>query len=115
MRRAHGLAMLAMLAAVPVARADSMRCGSRLVSEDDTIEKVLELCGEPTSQSRTYIVRRPRYELGGIEHSFPGEEEVPVDLLTYDLGPNKLVRKLRFVAGRLESIETLGPGTNPVQ
>ena len=32
-------------------------------------------------------------------------------MLIYDFGPNKLVRKLRFVANKLESIETLGPGT----
>ena len=49
-------------------------------------------------------------ELHGNEYTFPGEEEVPVDVLIYDLGPNKLVRKLRFVAGELESVETLGHG-----
>ena len=89
-----------------------MRCGSKLIAEEDSIDKVIELCGEPTDRSRTWIVRRPRYELNGNEYTFPGEEDVPVDTFFYDLGPNKLMRKLRFVAGRLESIETLGHGTS---
>ena len=102
--------IVAALGAVAGARADSMRCGSRLVSEEDSIEKVIDLCGEPSERSRTWIVRQPRFELHGNEYTFPGEEEVPVDVLIYDLGPNKLVRKLRFVAGELESVETLGHG-----
>jgi len=92
------------------ARADGMRCGSRLIGDEDSVDKVIDLCGEPSDRSRTWIVRRPRYELHGNEYSFPGEEDVPVDVLIYDFGPNKLVRKLRFVANKLESIETLGPG-----
>ena len=110
--RIAAVALLALAAPIAV-QADSMRCGSKLIGEEDSIEKVLDYCGEPTSRDRTWIVRRPRYELNGNEYSFPGREDVPVDLLTYDLGPNKLVRKLRFVAGKLESIETLGYGTRP--
>jgi hypothetical protein len=105
------LAVALALVATSHARADAMRCGSRLISEEDSIDKVVELCGEPTDRSRTYIVRQPRYELNGNEYTFPGEEDVPVDTFWYDFGPNKLVRKLRFVAGRLESIETLDHGT----
>ena len=95
-----------------LALADSMRCGSKLISEGDTAEKVLQYCGEPVEQTRTYIVRKPRFEVGGQEYSFNGEEEVPVDLWTYDFGPNKLMRKVRLVAGKVDSIETLEHGTN---
>jgi hypothetical protein len=105
------IAVFLMLGAAGNAHADAMRCGSRLISEEDAIDKVIELCGEPSDRSRTWIVRQPRYELNGNEYVFPGEEDVPVDTLWYDFGPNKLMRKLRFVAGRLESIETLGHGT----
>jgi hypothetical protein len=89
-----------------------MRCGSRVISEDDSLEKVLQYCGKPTEQTRTYIVRRPRFERGGQEYSFPGEEEVPVDLWTYDFGPNKLMMRVRMIAGKVDSIETLEYGTN---
>lgn len=95
-----------------LASADTMRCGSKLISEGDSQEKVLQYCGEPTDQKRTWIVRKPRYEVGGQEYSFNGEEEVPVDLWTYDFGPNKLMRRVRMVAGKVDSIETLEHGTN---
>ena len=101
-----------LLACASAARADAMRCGSRLVSEGDSIDKVIALCGEPVARSRTWIVRQPRFEVGGNEYTFPGHEDVPVDLLTFDFGPSKLMRRLRFVAGELQSIETLEHGTN---
>lgn len=103
-------ALLLLVASLPAA-ADSMRCGSRLVSEGDSIDKVLALCGEPTSRQRTWIIRQPRFVLGSHEVPFPGREDVPVDLWTYDLGPNKLVRRMRFIDGTLTSIETLEHGT----
>jgi Protein of unknown function (DUF2845) len=104
------VAGLLLLAAMPAA-ADAMRCGSKLIAEEDSIEKVLFYCGEPVSKERYWIVRQPRYYIGSNEYAFPGEEDVPVDRWTYDFGPNKLMRRLRFVAGVLESIETLGYGT----
>jgi hypothetical protein len=104
------VAGLLLLAALPAA-ADSMRCGSKLVSDGDSIEKVLHLCGEPASKERYWITRQPRYYVGSNEYVFPGEEDVPVDLWTYDFGPNKLMQRLRFVAGELKSIETLQYGT----
>ncbi len=107
----RAIAVLA-LALPPLASADTMRCGSKLISEGDTQEKVLQYCGEPADQKRTWIVRKPRFEVGGQEYSFNGEEEVPVDLWTYDFGPNKLMRRVRMVAGKVDSIETLEHGTN---
>ncbi len=105
------LACLGLLAATE-AGADSMRCGSKLISDGDPVDKVLQYCGEPTSQTRTWIVRQPRFKVGSEEYPFPGEEEVPVDLWTYDLGPNKLMRRVRIVAGVVDTIETLEHGTN---
>ena len=96
-----------------VTHADSMRCGSRIVKDGDAIEKVLEVCGEPAMQERTWIQRPPQYELGGRYYSFPGTEDVPVDLWTYDFGPNKLMRRVRFIGGLVDSIVTLTEkGTN---
>jgi hypothetical protein len=115
-RRAGGRAWGALVAAgalvlLPViAYADSMRCGSRVIKDEDTIEKVLDACGEPAKRERTWIQRQPQYEMGGREYSFPGREDVPVDLWTYDFGPNKLMRRVRFVAGKVESITILDRG-----
>lgn len=93
------------------ASADTLRCGGKLISEGDPIEKVLQYCGEPVERKRTWITRQPRFEYGGQEIPFEGSEDVPVDLWTYDFGPNTLMRRIRFVAGKVESIETLGHGT----
>ena len=107
----RALACLALMAPV-LAAADTMRCGSKLINEGDTQDKVLQYCGEPVEQKRTWILRKPRFEVGGQEYSFNGEEEVPVDLWTYDFGPNKLMRRVRMVAGKVDSIDTLEHGTN---
>jgi hypothetical protein len=105
------LSFVVVLLIAHAASADSLRCGSRLISDGDTIEKVLQHCGNPTATKRTWITRQPRFEYGGQEIPFEGTEDVPVDLWTYDFGPNKLMRRIRFVAGKVQSIETLGHGT----
>ncbi len=94
------------------ASADSVRCGSKLITEGDPIEKVREYCGEPTETQRTWMTRQPRFEYGGQEIPFEGSEDVPVDLWTYDFGPNKLVRRIRFIAGKVDSIETREHGND---
>jgi hypothetical protein len=102
---------LAALVLLPgAAVADSMRCGSRIVKDGDTIEEVLEVCGEPAKRERTWIQRAPQYELGGQYYSFPGTEDVPVDLWTYDFGRNRLMRRVRFIDGLVVSIVELGKG-----
>jgi hypothetical protein len=90
-----------------LAAADSMRCGSRIVKDEDSMEKVLAVCGEPVERERTWIQRAPQYEWGGTEYSFPGREDVPVDLWTYDFGSSKLKMRVRFVAGKVQSITPL--------
>ena len=105
-------AVLAALLLPLGATADALRCGSKIISEGDPIERVLEYCGEPVATKRTWITRQPRFEYGGQEIPFPGSEDVPVDLWTYDFGANKLMRRIRFVAGKVDSIETLEHGTN---
>jgi hypothetical protein len=100
-------AVVAALLAPALAAADSMRCGSRIVKDEDSIDKVLAVCGEPVTKERTWIQRAPQFEWGGTDYSFPGREDVPVDLWTYDFGPNKLKMRVRFVAGQVQSITPL--------
>jgi hypothetical protein len=110
-RCAAVLACVVILLLPCLTHADSMRCGSRIVKDGDTIEKVLEVCGEPAKQERTWIQRAPQYEFGSQYYSFRGTEDVPVDLWTYDFGRNKLMRRVRFVDGLVVSIVELGKGT----
>lgn len=107
----YALLAFAALVASPAAVSDTLRCGDRLISDGDPAEKVLQHCGDPAERRRTWITRQPRYEYGGREIPFPGSEDVPVDLWIYDFGPDKLMRRIRLVAGKVESIETLGYGT----
>jgi hypothetical protein len=93
------------------ALADGMRCGSKLVVEEDSVEKVRALCGEPTEVTRREILQQPSYLRNGRVYYLRGDAVlVPVELWTYNLGPNKLMRRLKFVDGRLQEIETLGYG-----
>lgn len=113
----RSLALVAVTSAVLLAplqsRAeDSMRCGSRLVTEGDGKDKVLALCGDPASISFEGIVRAPRYSYWPYDYSYigPGYAEVPVELWTYNFGTHKLLRKLRFHGDELVEIRTDGYG-----
>ena len=105
------------LAAIPTAHAeDSMRCGTHLVGEGDGKDKVRTLCGEPTSISLAGYVGGPgyfpNYYNGPFDYSYAwsGWTALPVEIWTYNLGPNKLLRKLRFVGDELDDIRTNGYG-----
>jgi hypothetical protein len=93
------------------AHADAMRCGSRLVSDGATRTEVRQLCGEPSDVVTRTILRRPYYNFHGrLIHFGDGLVEVPVEVWTYNFGPYKLMRRIRFVDGTVEEIETLGYG-----
>ena len=105
-------ALAALLLTVAVtASADGMRCGSKLVTTGDPRAKVRQFCGEPTDVQTRSILRRPVFNFGGRVYSYgDGYVEVPVEIWTYNFGPYKLMREIRFVDGRVENIETLGYG-----
>jgi Protein of unknown function (DUF2845) len=93
------------------AAADAMRCGSKLVGSGDTRTKVRQMCGEPTDVQTRTILRRPFLDVRGRFVPFAdGLIEVPVEIWTYNFGPYKLMRRVRFVDGLVEDIDTLGYG-----
>ena len=100
---------LSLAAASP---AFAFRCGTHLITEGDTRSKVIAYCGEPTEvESRSAILRRPLVWIGGRPYNVgEGYVEVPVDVWVYNLGPSKLMQRLRFEDGKLTDIETLGYG-----
>lgn len=108
--RALFLAAISLCASAQ-AFADAMRCGSRLVSDGDTRSQVRELCGEPSDIQTRTILRRPYYDFQGrIVYYGDGLIEIPVEIWTYNFGPYKLMRRVRFVDGQVAEIETLGYG-----
>jgi hypothetical protein len=93
------------------ASAEAMRCNGRLVGDGDTRSKVRALCGNPSDVQTRTILRRPFFNFHGrLVHFGDGLIEVPVETWTYNLGPYKLMRRVRFVDGLVEEIETLGYG-----
>ncbi|HUO83423.1 MAG TPA: DUF2845 domain-containing protein [Gammaproteobacteria bacterium] len=110
----YSIALLAFLLASAPARADAMRCGSKLVTDGDSAAKVLNRCGEPEQIVETLVYRtfRPLHFQG--THAFPVGIETTVGILvekwTYNFGPLKLMRVLHFENGYLVEVETLGYG-----
>ena len=113
MKRTAALLVLGFLACSPAFAA--MRCGTKLISEGDSRAEVAARCGDPTDivDQRT-VFRRPVI-WGYGRPMYVGEDfvEVQVESWLYNLGPNKLMRRLRFEGGYLVEIETLGYGYNP--
>jgi Protein of unknown function (DUF2845) len=112
MRALVSSALVALLLAIAApASADGLRCGSKLVTTGDPRSKVRQFCGEPTDVQTRSILRRPYFNFGGRGYTYgDGYVEIPVEIWTYNFGPYKLMREIRFVDGRVENIETLGYG-----
>ena len=105
-----GMILLALvLASSGPAAADSMRCGSKLMTDGDPQDKVAAYCGQPASIERHEILRGYSYHNNiPINSSY----EVSVELWTYNFGPNKLMYRLRFEDGLLVDVDTLSHGYN---
>jgi len=80
------------LAASQAWAADTLRCGSQLISVGDRSSEVLQKCGEPVSR-----------DLLGYKRSADRREEFQVEEWTY--GPNGgMYQYLRFEGNRLKQI-----------
>jgi hypothetical protein len=119
------LAAVVLLLAEP---ALAFRCKGKLVMEGDPQFKVLKFCGEPVSVQQRTIYRsgipRHRFVTGttineGAEVGVSSQEllihdrsvvEVIVEEWTYNFGPHKLMRVVRFENGLVAEIDHLGYG-----
>jgi hypothetical protein len=109
----------------------AFRCKGKIVSEGDPQAKVLRFCGEPVSVQQRTLYRGgiPR---GGVNRTVgPGSDlvgvatrreellihdrsvvEVLVEEWTYNLGPHRLMRVVRFENGLVTEVDLLGYGYN---
>ncbi|HTU64683.1 MAG TPA: DUF2845 domain-containing protein [Steroidobacteraceae bacterium] len=113
MKRSALVLVLALCAGSPAFAA--LRCGTKLVSEGDTRAEVTRKCGEPTEVvPLKSVFRRPMVWANGQSY-YVGEDfiEIRCEAWVYNLGPNKLMRRLKFEDGVLTEIESLGYGYNP--
>ncbi len=104
------LALGATLAISGPASADSMRCGSKLMTDGDPADKVLAYCGEPVSIERREILRPYYFYRGSLPIS--GSYEVSLEIWTYNFGSHRLMYRVRFEDGLLVDVDTLSHGYN---
>lgn len=107
----------------------AFRCQGRLISDGDPQPKVLRFCGQPTATQQRLIYRGgvPRAWVnqadttgsGTVESGRPGDEllihdrsvvEVLVEEWTYNHGPHRLMRVVRFENGLVVEVTHLGYG-----
>lgn len=113
-KTAASLALAAVWLWAASAGADSFRCGTRLVTDGDSTDKVEALCGAPDSIQRREVLQRPiRWYRGRPYYISHEPVPIPIEYWTYNLGPNKLMRRLKFEDGLLVDVETLSHGYNP--
>jgi hypothetical protein len=97
--------VLALLAAAP---AYAMHCGSAVIGNGDTVDKLLEFCGQPESVKTYPIVRTPVDPNGRVYRGF--REELRVEEWTYNFGPSQLMTKVRIEYGYVTDVRYLGYG-----
>jgi hypothetical protein len=101
----HAFVALALLAAAP---AHAMHCGSAVIGNGDTVDKLLEFCGQPESVKTYPVVRTPVDPNGRVYRGF--REELRVEEWTYNFGPNQLMTKVRIEYGYVTDVRYLGYG-----
>jgi hypothetical protein len=101
----------------------ALRCGNRVITDGDPMIKVKKYCGDPDVVQQRSIVRSgiPRSSSRVDDSDAPTQDdellirdrsyvEVLVEDWTYNFGPNKLMRLIRFENGVVRKIEQLGYG-----
>lgn len=101
--------------------AHAFRCGSKLVKEGMHEAQVIAVCGEPAIRRDLGVAVR-YYDYRYYRESSPGwssqrrpgygnfASEVVITEYVYNFGPRKLMRRLVFEGGVLETIESIGYG-----
>jgi len=82
-----------------------MRCGNSLIEVGEPTATVQALCGSPADVQHSVVVKATT--TGGAGGRTTVGAEVPVEIWTYDRGPNQLMVSIRFVDGKVVAIDTL--------
>jgi hypothetical protein len=123
MKIGHAVLVLALFVCMEPAFA--LRCGNRLVSEGDHQLKVEKQCGQPAAVAYRTIYRsgipasRHRITRHSVNDATFSDEllihdrsliEVQIEEWTYNFGPRRLMRVIRFENGIVTRVTTLGHG-----
>ncbi len=98
----------------------AMRCGSRIISEGDPRERVLNECGPPADSESweeeryyDYDAPPPAYQYREFQrygNAYRVKVHVKVELWTYNYGPSRFMDFVRFENGKVRKIESGGYG-----
>lgn len=99
-----------------IAQADSMRCGSNLVSDGATQAEVLVRCGNPMLKNTRFETISDEVKTNNTKPN-PNAAQVrtitrTIDEWTYNFGSSEFMRLVTFVDGRLVSVRSLSYGTD---
>lgn len=116
-----GCALFSLISSLPAetAWAESMRCKQRLVSPGFKAYEVTALCGPPdgveTRVERRMVRRRVRVPCGQgwCDSEINDQIELPVEVWTYDFGPQRFLQHVTIEAGVVVRIETGKYGYKP--
>lgn len=97
------------LVATHHARADTMRCGDRVIADGDSMATVSAFCGPPTLVQHSVKVSETTVQTGDAasSQSHTVGAAIPVETWTYNRGPNMLMVTIRFVDGQVVAVTTL--------
>ncbi len=106
------LALIALGCLPSVLMADSIRCGSRIISRGSSSAELAAFCGDPAQVNKS-----SSFTGGGRAHGADGveyrtTEEIVVEIWTYNFGPNQLMERVRIENGLVVQIDSLGYGYN---
>jgi hypothetical protein len=114
------LVIALLIVAASAAHAQAMRCGSRLISEGDPREKVLNECGQPSDveawdeERYDYFDRPPPSrlykEFERYGNAYRVRAFIRVELWTYNYGPSRFVDFVRLENGIVRRIYSGGYG-----
>lgn len=79
----------------------SLRCGSRIVDEEDLAAELIAACGQPSFRDQ-FLVQVPN-----------GAHIADTEIWTYDFGPQKLLRLVTLRNGQITNIDSDGYGFTP--
>jgi len=92
------LGILALACSGAALASGSMRCGSRIVDEEDLAAELLAACGEPSFRDQ-FLVQIPN-----------GAHIADTEIWTYDFGPQKLLQLVTLRNGQISNIDSDGYG-----
>ena len=123
-RSQHALiATTLIIALFSATNAWAMHCGNKLINKGDSQASVLKYCGEPVKKSERYVLRSGTYPshkpginvnnedlISNDRYYIYGRSEVLLEEWTYNFGPSKFMRLVRFANGIVEDVKSLEYG-----